>query len=219
MAETQVLSPVVLIPTSQDLIPKSQLLFSGSIGYVIGLALMMLRPWCLLVLLSTFLHSANTLPTGKARPRSRPAIRLANSILFNQATNASESLSLPLDATATNQEPVCFENAWLPLIDLEDCNYAMQDLDDDTLADAPFRQPVTWTASHSWVVGTCAILLAQFTVGAHDTFPRIDIARKALDILDFCEHDPHGLRGGYLGIGNEDFRVVVRRPLPSTKSL
>ena len=177
---------------------------------------MMLRLWYSLVFLPTFLRFANTLPT-KARSSFPQAIRQASNVLFNIATNASETLTLPGNATAINQESECFKNAWLPLIDLEDCVYALDDLRDDTFAGASFTQPVAWTASRAWVVGTCAILLAQYRVGSQDTFPRIEIERKALVILDECEYAPHGLRGGYIGIGKEDFRVLIRRPMPSMK--
>lgn len=134
-------------------------------------------------------------------------------------------LSLPHDETASSatrpnttthrltqeHEPYCFMDAWIPLINPEDCLHTEWEISIDEKPPS-ITQPITLTKMRRWIVRSCAYVVVPNAPKPRDTFSKMDILGQAHRVKDKCEKSPYGFRGGFVEIGNGNFQVMIKRP-------
>ena len=162
---------------------------------------------------SLFLATTSALPAENTHVKSPRALQPTTNLLMNQALNTSSPFSPHTNLTLTSHEPYCFIDAFLPIIDHSDCLYTDYAISSDTRFGPSITEPVTWTRGARWRVRTCAIFLAPNTQRPEDTFSRLEILTQAHRVLDTCVNTPRGFRGGQVPFGNQNFRILMTRPL------
>ena len=165
---------------------------------------------------SVYVTFVNALPTDHASNKDTRVLQLGGDLLaLNIALNASSPLLTSTNSVFADppKEPHCFMDAFIPIINPEDCLYTDYAISNDPRFESSMTKPFRWTKRKAWTVRSCTIAVAPNVRKPDDTFSALDILVQAHRVLDKCKQSPYGLRGGYVPFGNGDFRITMVRPL------
>lgn len=175
----------------------------------------MLDPALLLCITCVCYTFTSAFPASQAPSRATRTVPSSINLILNPALNSSAPVSTAAGhfLTGLHTDPYCFTDAFIPIIDPKDCPYTSYEISHDPKFGPSISKPLIWFRGKRWRARSCAIALVPNVQKPKDTFSRLDILTQAHRIEEKCQKAPHGFRGGFVGVGKDEFQVIMKRPV------